>query len=123
MNCFFLHTSDNYAADIMHDLLEGVVQYELKLVFEYLVDKYLSLETLSRRIQSSNYGYIERRNRPSGLKMDEGSKDLGLNAFQSWCLVRNAPFIFGDVVERNKLLEPAPPLDSDSEYSVFTSCY
>lgn len=98
----FFHTSDNYAADIMHDLLEGVVQYELKLVFQYLVNKkYLSLETLSQRIQSFNYGYIERRNRPSGLKMDDGSKDLGLNAIQSWCLVRNAPLIFGDVVERN----------------------
>lgn len=96
----FFHTSDNYAVDIMHDLLEGVVQYELKLVFQYLVNKkYLSLETLSQRIQSFNY--IERRNRPSGLKIDEGSKDLGLNAIQSWCLVRNAPLIFGDVLERN----------------------
>lgn len=86
----------------MHDLLEGVVQYELKLVFQYLVNqKYLSLESLSLRIQSFNYGYIERKNRPSGLKMDEASKDLGLNAIQSWCLVRNAPLIFGDVVERN----------------------
>lgn len=25
----FFHTSDSYAVDIMHDLLEGVVQYEL----------------------------------------------------------------------------------------------
>lgn len=98
----FFHTSDNYAVDIMHDLLEGVVQYELKLVFQYLVNqKYLSLESLSQRIQSFNYGYIERKNRPSGLKMDEASKDIGLNAIQSWCLVRNAPLIFGDVLERN----------------------
>lgn len=98
----FFHTSDNYAVDIMHDLLEGVVQYELKLVFQYLVkQKYLSLEALSQRIQSYNYGYIERKNRPSGLKMDEGSKDLGLNAIQSWCLIRNTPLIFGDVLERD----------------------
>ncbi|XP_035805853.1 uncharacterized protein LOC111571121 isoform X1 [Amphiprion ocellaris] len=98
----FFHTSDNYAVDIMHDLLEGVVQYELKLVFQYLVNqKYLSLESLSQRIQTFNYGYIERKNRPSGLKMDEASKDLGLNAIQSWCLVRNTPLIFGDVLERN----------------------
>lgn len=31
------HTSDSYALDIMHDLLERVVQYELKLVFQYLI--------------------------------------------------------------------------------------
>ena len=86
----------------MHDLLEGVVQYELKLVFQYLVkEKHLSLESLSQRIQSFNYGFNVGRNRPSGLKMDEGSKYLGLNAIQSWCLVRNTPLIFGDVVERN----------------------
>lgn len=61
----FFHTSDNFAVDIMHDLLEGVVQYELKLVFQYLVNqKYLSLESLSQRIQSFNYGYTERKNRP-----------------------------------------------------------
>lgn len=98
----FYHSADNYAVDIMHDLLEGVVQYELKLVFHYLIgQKHLTLETLSQRIQSFNFGFAERKNRPSGLKMDEGSKDLGLNAIQSWCLVRNAPLVFGDVVERN----------------------
>lgn len=86
----------------MQYVLEGVVQYELKLVFQYLVNqKYLSLEASSQRIQSFNYGYIERKNRPSGLKMDEGSKDLGLNAIQSCCLVRNTPLIFGDVLERD----------------------
>ena len=33
----FFHSSNNCAVDIMHDLLEGVVQYELKLVFQYLI--------------------------------------------------------------------------------------
>lgn len=75
----FFHTSDNYAVDIMHDILEAVMQYELKLVFQYLVNqKYLSLQSLSQRIQSFNYGYIERKNRPSGLKMDDTTRDLGL---------------------------------------------
>ncbi|KAK0138637.1 hypothetical protein N1851_024825 [Merluccius polli] len=79
----------------------GHKPHKLKLIFQYLVNqKYLSLESLSQRIQSFNYGYIERKNRPSGLKMDD-SKGLGLNAIQSWCLVRNAPLIFGDVLERN----------------------
>lgn len=97
----FFHTSDNYAVDIMHDLLEGVVQYELKILFLHLIhEKYLTVETLSQRIQGFNYGYVDRKNRPSGLKLDE-SKDLGLNATQSWCLVRNAPLIFGDVVDRD----------------------
>lgn len=63
------HTSDNYAVDIMHDRLERVVYYELKLVFQYLIKNYIPLISLSERIESFNYGYTQRRNRPSGLKL------------------------------------------------------
>ena len=97
----FFHSSDNYAVDIMHDLLEGVVQYELKLLFQYLVKDFISLNTLSQRIQSFNYGYSERKNRPSGVKVNDDGNDLGLNAIQSWCLLRNTPLIFGDLVDQN----------------------
>jgi hypothetical protein len=97
----YFHSSDNYAVDIMHDLLEGVVQYELKLLFQYLVKDYISLNALSQRIQSFNYGYSERKNRPSGVKVNDDSNDLGLNAIQSWCLLRNTPLIFGDLVDQN----------------------
>lgn len=44
----------------MHDLLEGVVQYELKLVFQYLIKNSISLSSLSERIVSFNYGYTEK---------------------------------------------------------------
>jgi len=90
----FFHSSDNFAVDIMHNLLEGVVQYELKLLFQYLVTHCMSVNSLIERIQSFNYGYSERKNRPSGVKVDDASKDLGLNAIQSWCLLRNTPLIF-----------------------------
>lgn len=95
------HTSDNYAVDIMHDLLEGVVQYELKLVFQYLIKNSISLSSLSERIMSFNYGYTQRKNRPNGIRLDDNRKDLGLNAVQSWCLLRNTPLIFGDLVSRD----------------------
>lgn len=83
----------------MHDFLEGVVQYELKLVYQHLVKNLLSVKELSEGVQSFNYGYLERKNRPSGLKMDD-SKDLGLNAVQTWSLLRSTPLIFGDVVTK-----------------------
>ncbi|XP_053475799.1 uncharacterized protein LOC128605004 [Ictalurus furcatus] len=92
----YFHCTDNYAVVIIHDLLEGVVQYELKLFFEYLVKQdYVSLNTLSNRIQSFNYGYTDCKNKPSGLKMDDKGKHLGLNAIQLWCLLHNTPLIFG----------------------------
>lgn len=31
----FCHSTDNFTVNIMHDLLEGVVQNEVKLVFQY----------------------------------------------------------------------------------------
>ena len=95
------HTSDNYAVDIMHDLLEGVVQYELKLVFQYLIKNSISVSSLSERIMSFNYGFTQRKNRPSGVKLDDDSNNLGLSAVQSWCLLRNTPLMFGDLVGRN----------------------
>lgn len=84
----------------MHNLLEGIVQYELKLFFHYLIKNgYPSLNMLSDRIRSFNYGFLERKNKPSGIKMDGKGKHLGLNAIQSLCILRNTPLIFGDVVE------------------------
>lgn len=97
----YFHSSDNFAVDIMHDLLEGVVQYELKLLCQYLLTDCISVNSLKERIQSFNYGYSERKNRPSGIKVDDGSKDLGLNAIQSWCLLRNTPLMFGDLVDQD----------------------
>lgn len=95
----FFNSSDNYAVDVMHDLLEGVVQYELKLLFQYLVSDTISINLLSERIHSFNYGFTERKNRPSAVKIDGDGNDLGLNAIQSWCLLRNTPLIFGDLVD------------------------
>lgn len=64
--------------------MEGVVQYELKLFFKYVLKNgYISMNTLSDRIQSFNYGHMH------------------LYAIQSWCILRNTPIIFGDVVERD----------------------
>ncbi|KAK0153147.1 hypothetical protein N1851_005164 [Merluccius polli] len=95
------HTSDNYAVDIMHDLLEGVVQYELKLVFQYLINNSISVSSLSERIMSFNYGFTQRKNRRSRVKLDDDSNNLGLSAIQSWCLLRNTPLMFGDLVRRD----------------------
>lgn len=88
------HTSESHAVDIMHNLLEGVLQYQLKLVFQFLIKNSISLSSLAERIMSFNYGYTQRKHRPSRLKLDDNSKDLGLNTVQSWCLLRNTPLIF-----------------------------
>lgn len=52
----------------MHDILEGVAQLEVKLVLEYLQENFLTAKELTARIESFNYGYTERRNRPHAVK-------------------------------------------------------
>ncbi|KAG5271297.1 hypothetical protein AALO_G00178160 [Alosa alosa] len=97
----YFHTSTNFSVDIMHDILEGVAQYEMKLLFQHLIENYTTSAEVHRRIQSFNYGFMEQNNKPPGLKMVDSSNDLGLNAIQSWCLLRHLPIMFGDLVHPN----------------------
>lgn len=71
--------------DVMHDVLKGVAQYELKLLFEYLAKDFISSESILLRI----YG-------PTRINMQ--GNGLGLNASQTMCLLKNITLIFGFVV-------------------------
>lgn len=97
----YFHTTANFSVDIMHDILEGVAQFEMKLLIQHLIQNYTTLAEVHRRIQSFNYGFMEQNNKPPGVQLREGSNDLGLNATQSWCLLRYLPIMFGDLVHPN----------------------
>ncbi|XP_045079176.1 uncharacterized protein LOC123491654 isoform X2 [Coregonus clupeaformis] len=60
---------------------------------------FLNAEQLAGRIHAFDYGYNQQRNRPPRVKLFDGSNDLGLNAIQSWCLLRNMPLLFGDLIQ------------------------
>ena len=93
----FFHVCNNFSLDIMHDILEGVAQYELKLLFEYLSENFLSKPDLSR-IYAFDYGYVECKKRPTRINLDSSDNNIGLNSIQTLCLVRNTPLLFGDIV-------------------------
>ncbi|KAK0149551.1 hypothetical protein N1851_009707 [Merluccius polli] len=46
----YFHTVENYSVDIMHDVLEGVGQFELKLVLEYVQVNFITAREMARRI-------------------------------------------------------------------------
>lgn len=94
----FFNTSTNFSVDAMHDILEGIGQLEVKLVLLYLKANFVTAREIEVRVQHFDYGYRERLNRPPVVKLDEESNDLGINATQSWCLLRNLPLMFGDIV-------------------------
>ncbi|XP_056305506.1 uncharacterized protein LOC130217424 [Danio aesculapii] len=99
----YFNTGENYAVDIMHDILEGVGQYEIKLLFEYLIQHFISKESLLNRIYAFNYGYMETKNKPTIINLDCGGHGIGLNASQTLCLITNIPLIFGDLVPEDDL--------------------
>lgn len=53
----------------MHDILEGTLQYEAKLMLQVMVSKenYFTLEELNSRIENFELGYMESKNRPTAI--------------------------------------------------------
>ncbi|XP_026792111.1 uncharacterized protein LOC113540088 [Pangasianodon hypophthalmus] len=97
----YFKTANNFAVDIMHDILEGVAQLEVKLVLQYIHHNFLSADGLAGRVHAFDYVYNQQRNCPPVVKLFDGSNDSGLNVIQSWCLLHSMPLLFGDLVERD----------------------
>lgn len=55
--------------DVMHDILEGALQYEVKLMLRSFVQMecYFTLETINLRLVSFELGYMESRDRPTPI--------------------------------------------------------
>lgn len=63
----FFHVTEGLAPDIMHDILEGVLQYETKELLKYMVQerKFITLSFLNDRIETFSYGYCDLPNKPT----------------------------------------------------------
>lgn len=96
------HVTNNFAPDIMHDLLEGVCSLEVHLVLETLIqDGYLTLDLLNSRITSFDYGIPDAKNKPSVIsanKLQNPDGPTHQTASQMWCLIRHLPLLIGDKV-------------------------
>lgn len=84
--------------DIMHDLFEGVVPYELKLLLRHFIQaKYFSLQLLNERLDSYDF----HNNKPSLIDervLNNSDRKLRQSASQMMTLVRELPLIIGDKV-------------------------
>ena len=72
----FFHVIDGMALDIMHDILEGVLEVSLIETLKYLiVNKSLfTIHTFNQRLESYNYGPIDSNNKPIRIK-EKGFSD------------------------------------------------
>jgi len=68
--CRYFHVCDGgLVQDVMHDLLEGALQYELKLMLQYMirVETYFSLDRLNTRLMNMDMGYMEVKDQPTSI--------------------------------------------------------
>ena len=84
--------------DIMHDLFEGIVPLELKLLLQHCEEMgYFSLKTLNEQIMKFDFGYTNESDRPG--KFDESaSGKIKLTAGSMWLFSRMLPIIIGDKI-------------------------
>lgn len=78
---------DSLPHDIMHDLLEGVMPYELKLLLRHCTAKsYFRIDSLNQRLSAFDYGYSEIGDKPAAVH-DE------TNCVSNMALSKNFPII------------------------------
>lgn len=95
LNYFKLFDVPN--VDIMHDMLEGVVQYEIKVFIKILLNnKIANLNQINERIKFFNFGSINKNVKPSPIIVDKPGNLIGQRAAQCWVLVRYLPLILKD---------------------------
>ncbi len=70
--------------DVMHDILEGALQYELKLMLRVMVyeEKYFTLLELNTRLENIELGYMEAKDRPRPLDVANSSYSSGVSLKQ-----------------------------------------
>jgi len=84
---------DGLPPDIMHDLLEGVVPFEMSLILKYCISKgYFTLEELNSILASWKYGPLDKENKPVPISPTFVDA-IKQNAGRMWCLLRLFPLM------------------------------
>lgn len=95
------HATKNYVVDIMHDIQEGVLNYEMAMMlFEFIsTNNYFSLEILNERVRSFNYGDYDKINKPTQiLDCHLKLKKLRFSSSETLTFAKYLPLIIGDLV-------------------------
>lgn len=74
----YFHVCDgSLIPDVMHDILEGMLQYEVKLLLQYLVnfENYLTLDILNSKLENVELSSVESKNRPTTISLKTLNSD------------------------------------------------
>ncbi len=66
---YFNVCSGGLLPDIMHDVLEGALQYEVKLMLKAFIfeDHYFTLDQLNTKLETMELGYMDAKDRPTPI--------------------------------------------------------
>lgn len=89
--------AENLPHDIMHDLLEGVLPHEIRvLLIHYITTcKHFTLMQLNERISNFSYGYTEISDKPTLIS---DISHMRQSAAQMWLFATLLPILIGDLV-------------------------
>lgn len=93
------HIYENLSCDIMHDIYEGVLRYDMAVIIKALIDqKKFTLTNLNSRIKYFNYEMTE-KNIPPSINHEHLVKGcIIMSSAEMLCLCQNFRFIVGDLV-------------------------
>lgn len=99
----FFHVTEGLPPDIMHDILEGSLQYEVKELLRHLIkeEKLFTLELLNEKIERFPYMQSDIANKPALIPdsiFTAKSNTVKQKASKMWCLGRYLPLMVGDII-------------------------
>jgi len=95
---------DNLAFDIMHDIFEGVCQYDLsQILLHYIYEtKLFMLEELNNRLSRFDFGFEDGVNRPPSLKKEKlKNYRLGFSSSETIYFVKYFGLLIGDLIPKS----------------------
>lgn len=94
----FFHVTKNLSVDVMHDVWEGVVQYDLaKILNVYVnVNKFFTLDQLNQRILA--FPYEEWENKVVEIQQSHLKTKLKMSSAETMTFLRNFALFLGDLV-------------------------
>lgn len=103
-NVRYFHATQT-CVDIMHDINEGVLPYNLCEVILYFIEhNYFTLAMLNKEKHSVKYSELEENNRSGTITLKSLlTKKLKMNASESHSFAHHLPFILLNIIDKNKL--------------------
>ena len=89
---------------VSHDLLQGVVQYDLKLIINYFIEnKFFSLRELNKEIRNFSFLGNDALSKPNKITYKKLQQTkIGGQAAETWTLLRFLPILIGKFITDKK---------------------